>query len=77
MEWAEFIFTYDEIEAEIVQDILEAEGIEVSVRSRKVSQFPVNVCSMGEIRLFVKQRDLKRAGEVLKVMRETDDSRDT
>ena len=71
MEWAEFIFTYDEIEAEIVQDILEAEGIEVSVRSRRVSQFPVNVCSMGEIRLFVKQRDLKKAREVLKIMRET------
>ena len=71
MEWAEFTFTYDEIEAEIVQDILEAEGIEVSVRSRRVSQFPVNVCSMGEIRLFVKLRDLKKAREVLKIMRET------
>ena len=71
MGWAEFIFTYDEIEAEIVQDILEAEGIEVSVRSRRVSQFPVNVCSMGEIRIFVKQRDLKKAREVLKIMRET------
>jgi hypothetical protein len=71
MEWAEFIFTYDEIEAEIVQDILEAEDIEVCVRSRKVSQFPVNVCSMGEIRLFVKQNDLKKARKILKIMSDT------
>ena len=72
MEWVEFIFTYDEIEAEIVQDILEAEGIEVSVRSRKVSQFPVNLCSMGEIRIFVREHDLKKARNVLKIMRETE-----
>ena len=71
MEWAEVLFTYDEIEAEIVQDILEAEGIEVSVRSRRVSQFPVNVCRMGEISLLVKQEDLEKARNVLKIMRET------
>ena len=71
MEWAEVLFTYDEIEAEIVQDILEAEGIEVSVRSRRVSQFPANVCRMGEIRLLVKQEDLKNARNLLKIMRET------
>ena len=72
MEWAEFIFTYDEIEAEIVQDILEAEGIEVSVRSRRVSQFPANVCRMGEIRLLVKQEELEKARKVLKIMRESE-----
>ena len=70
MEWAEVLFTYDEIEAEIVQDILGAEGIEVSVRSRRVSQFPVNVCRMGEINLLVKQEDLEKARNVLKIMRE-------
>jgi hypothetical protein len=71
MEWTEVLFTYDEIEAEIVQGILEAEGIEVNVRSRRVSQFPVNVCRMGEISLLVKQEDLEKARNVLKIMRET------
>ena len=72
MEWTEVLFTYDKIESEIVQDILEAEGIEVNVRSRRVSQFPVNVCRMGEISLLVKQEDLEKARKVLKIMRETE-----
>lgn len=71
MEWAEVLFTYDEIEAEIVKGILEAEGIEVSVKSRRVSQFPANVCRMGEISLLVKQEDLETARKVIKIMRET------
>lgn len=68
MEWVKVLFTYDEIEAEIVKDVLEAEDIEVTVRSQRISPFPVNVCEMGEIRLMVKDEDLNRARKVLKIM---------
>ena len=68
MEWIELLFTYDEIEAEIVQEVLEAEDIEVAVRSQRISPFPVNVCKMGEIRLMVKDEDLERARKVLEIM---------
>jgi hypothetical protein len=72
MEWVEVLFTYDGIEADIVQQVLEAEGIEVDVRSQRISPFPVNVCKMGEIKLLVKDEDLERAHKVLKIMRETE-----
>ena len=72
MEWVELLFTYDEIESEIIQDILESEGIEVNVRSQRVSQFPANVCRMGEISLRVKQEDLLKARNILEIMRETE-----
>ena len=68
MEWVEVFFTYDEIEAEIVKDILEAEDIEVAVKSQRVSPFPANVCRMGEIKLMVKDEDLDRARQVIKIM---------
>ena len=68
MKWVEFLFTYDVIEAEIVQELLEAEDIEVAVRSQRISPFPV----MGEIRLMVKDEDLDRARKVLKIMKETE-----
>ncbi len=68
MEWVELLFTYDEIEAEIVKDVLEAEDIEVVVKSQRISPFPVNVCIMGEIKLMVKDEDLDRARKVLEIM---------
>ena len=68
MEWVEVLLTYDEIEAEIVQEVLEAEDIEVTVKSQRISPFPVNVCKMGEIRLMVKDEDLERALKVLEIM---------
>ena len=68
MEWVELLFTYDEIETEIVKDVLEAEDIEVTVRSQRISPFPVNICEMGEIRLMVKDEDLNRARKVLEIM---------
>ncbi|MBL7032416.1 MAG: DUF2007 domain-containing protein [Nitrospira sp.] len=68
MELVEVLFTYDEIEAEIVQEVLEAEDIEVTVRSQRISLFPANVCKMGEIRLMVKDEDLERARKVIEIM---------
>jgi hypothetical protein len=67
-EWKEAFFTYDGIEAEIVRDLLEAEDIDVVVRSLKVSPYPVNVGKMGEIIIMVRESDLDKAANVLKIM---------
>ena len=72
MEWVELLFTYDEVEAEIVQELLDSEEIEFDVRSQRISQFPANVCKMGEIRVMVKEADLEKAREVLRIMKETE-----
>lgn len=74
MEWVELLFTYDEIEAEIVKEVLVAEDIEVSVRSQRISPFPVNVCKMGEVRLMVRDEDIDRARQVLEIMSDNNDN---
>jgi hypothetical protein len=69
-EWVEFLVTYDEIEAQIVKNILEAEGIQVSINSLKIRPYPVSIGRIGEVRLLVKKEDLKNAKEVLKTMKD-------
>jgi hypothetical protein len=69
--WAEIFFTYDEIEAEIVKDLLEAEDIQVVVKSMKMTPYPVSIGRMGEMRLMVRNEDLERARELITVMKET------
>lgn len=63
-EWVEVFVTYDEIEAEILQGLLESGGIPVVVRSAKVTPYPVNVGKMGEVKVLVK-RESKAAAEEL------------
>jgi hypothetical protein len=69
-EWVEVLFTYDDVEAEIVKDLLEAENIQVVVKSLKISPYPVSIGKMGEIRLLVKSKDIRRSEEVLKAMKQ-------
>ena len=68
-DWDEILFTYDEMEAQIVKTLLETEGIEVSMDSSKLRPFPVSVGRMGEIKLFVRAVDLQKAREVLETMK--------
>lgn len=73
-DWDEILFTYDEMEAQIVKTLLETEGIEVSMDSSKLRPFPVSIGRMGEIKLFVRSVDLEKAMEVLETMK--DDNQD-
>ena len=73
-EWTELLFTYDEIEAEIVKDVLEAENIQVVVKSLKVTPYPVNIGRMGEVRLLVRNEDFEKAEKVLKIIRDSSGS---
>ncbi len=70
-EWTEVLFTYDAVEAEIVKDVLEAENIQVVVKSLKITPYPVSIGRMGEVRLLVRNEDFEKAKEVLKVMRDS------
>jgi hypothetical protein len=64
-EWAEVLVTYDLIEAEIIKDLLESGGIQVVLRSSKVTPYPVNIGKIGEIRLLVRQEDKEAAEKVI------------
>jgi len=67
-EWVEILFTYDEIEAQIVKRLLEGEGIQVVFNSMKMRPYPVSIGKMGEVKLMVREEELERAKEILKVM---------
>ncbi len=67
--WEEILFTYDDIEAEIVRDLLESEHIQVVVNSMKVSPYPVSIGRMGEIKLLVRKEDLEKAEKVIQIMK--------
>lgn len=56
-EWVEVFFTYDQVEANILMDLLKSGGIDVVERSNKVSPYPVNIGRMGEVRLLVRKQD--------------------
>jgi len=70
-DWEEILFTYDDIEAEIVKELLESENIQVVVNSMKVSPYPVSIGRMGEIKLLVKKDDLEKAEKVLQAMKDS------
>ena len=74
-DWDEILFTYDEMEAQIVKTLLETEGIEVSMDSSKLTPFPVSIGRMGEIKLLVRSVDLEKAMEVIETMKGEDKDR--
>jgi hypothetical protein len=67
-EWVELLFTYDEIEAQIVKRLLEGEGIQVVFNSMKMRPYPLSIGKMGEVKLMVMEEELERAKEILKAM---------
>ncbi len=64
-EWVEILVTYDSIEAEMIKDLLESGGIEVVLRSSKVSPYPVNIGKIGEVKVLVKKEDKDTAERVI------------
>ncbi len=69
-EWVEVLVTYDEVEAQIVKNILEAEGVQVVVNSLKIRPYPVSIGRIGEVRLLVRKDAMEKAKEVLKIMKD-------
>jgi hypothetical protein len=71
-DWVEILITFDPLEAEMIKDLLESGGIDVVLRSSKVSPYPVNIGKIGEIKILVRKDDQEAAKEVLQ-----QDSRET
>jgi hypothetical protein len=58
---------WEETEAEIIKGFLESQGIPCFFRSQIVhSVYPIFVDGLGEIRIFVLEKDLETARELLK-----------
>lgn len=68
-EWVELLVTYDEIEAEIIKDILDAENIPVVINSLKIRPYPVSIGRIGEIKILVNRGNIEKAQEILKIMK--------
>jgi hypothetical protein len=66
--WLELSVVSSDLEAELIREFLRSEGIEIRVRSEKVSPYPVNIGMIGGIRLLVKEADIDRALELLEVI---------
>lgn len=64
-EWVEVLITCDSLEAEMIKDLLESGGIEVVLRSSKVSPYPVNIGKIGEIKILVRKEDQDTAARVI------------
>lgn len=71
--WIDIYTTYDESEAAIMQGLLEDEGIPCRVESSRVSQLPVAVGRMGEIKLLVHTADFEKAEKLLQATRAAED----
>ncbi len=57
--------TYDALEAEMLKDLIESGGIDVVLRSSKVTPYPVNIGRMGEVTLLVKEEDKETVVELI------------
>ncbi len=76
-EWVELFVTYDEIEAQIVKNILEAEDIQVVLNSLKVRPYPVSIGKIGEVKLLVKKENLENAKNIIKIMKNVSSKEET
>ena len=65
-EWTELLITDNEIEAEMIKDLLESEGVPVVIRSSKVNPYPVTIGKMGEVKVLVRKTDLEAAEAAIK-----------
>lgn len=72
-EWIELLTTYDYLEAEMIKDLLESGGIEVAIRSSKVTPYPVNIGRMGEVKVLVREKDKETAEALVKNTGQKDD----
>ncbi len=68
-EWVELLVTHDEVEAQIIKNILDAENIEVVLNSSKIRPYPVSIGKIGEIKILVNKKNIEKAKEVLKIMK--------
>lgn len=68
--WVEIATVGSEEEARMVQGFLQAEGIPTQYESLEINMLPVNIGTMGEIRVFV---DARREADAIELLEERDE----
>ncbi|HEY3346990.1 MAG TPA: DUF2007 domain-containing protein [Nitrospirota bacterium] len=67
--WIDVYSSNEESEAILVRGLLEAEGIPCRLESARISQIPVNIGDLGEVRVLVHNEDFEKARKALDVAR--------
>jgi hypothetical protein len=67
--WIAAYSSNEESEAILVRGLLEAEGIPCRLESARISQLPVNIGDLGEVRVLVHNEDFEKARKALDVAR--------
>lgn len=63
--WALLHIVNDEIEAHLLQGLLEGQGIPCRMQSMRVPQYPLTIDGLGEIRIYVPEEELLDSKRVL------------
>jgi hypothetical protein len=63
--WVKIFSTYSEAEAYIVKGVLEGEGVACKIKSMRVSQFPLTLNGLGEIKIYVPKESLQKSRDIL------------
>ncbi len=79
--WVEIASSGEEDEARLLQGFLQAEGIDTQIEDLKFKEIPVDIGTMGEIRIYVPAEEEEHALELLRKReeeyRQLDDDEDT
>ncbi len=67
--WTDIYTTYDESEATIIRGFLENEGISCRIESSRISQIPVSIGNIGEIKILVHPEDFDKAARAMEAAR--------
>ena len=71
--WITIRTVYDSLEAQMIKDLLESGGIDVIIRSSKVTPYPVNIGRMGEIKVLIRDTDFEDAESLLEKLSTDED----
>jgi hypothetical protein len=63
--WVELCSATTEYEAHLIIGLLQSNGVTAQLKSYKVSQFPVDIGHIGEIKIMVLEEDMDIAKEIL------------
>ncbi len=67
--WKKIHTAFNDAEVHLITGILDGEGVDCRVRSRRVSQLPFSHGALGAVEIYVPQRDAPRAQRILMIYR--------
>ena len=64
--YAEIYLSYNEIEAGLIRELLEGEGISTVIRDMRITPYPINIGKFAEKRIAVPEGKAAEARELLR-----------